>query len=318
MAHEIETMTFSRATPWHGLGRKMEIEDGYSWETVAEKSGLNWGVELVPLMTSGDEVPQMVPQANAVRRATDKNILGVVGPKYVPLQNKIALGWFQPFLDAKEAVIETAGSLKGGSRIFALARINRDPMVIAGDDIIEKFILLSHAHDGTMAIRVGFTPIRVVCANTLALAHNADASKLIRIRHTKQAEQNLEAIREVMNVANQEFETTAKQYRFLASRHINVADLKKYVSKIMKVEEGDEVSTRTKNVIEKIIGLAESGRGNTTAAVRGTWWTAYNGVNEYLSYEFGRNADNRLDSLWFGNNANLNRTALEVALDMAA
>jgi hypothetical protein len=82
------------------------------------------------------------------------------------LQNKDAFAWFQPFLDAREAALHTAGSLRQGSRIWVLAKLNRDPLVIAEGDEVEKFLLLSHGHDGSLAVRCGFTPVRVVCANT--------------------------------------------------------------------------------------------------------------------------------------------------------
>ena len=92
-------------------------------------------------------------------------------PGITILQNRDAFKWFQPFLDAKEAALHTAGSLREGSRIWVLAKLNRDPLVIAPGDEVEKFVLLSHGHDGSLAVRVGFTPIRVVVPNTLALAH---------------------------------------------------------------------------------------------------------------------------------------------------
>jgi phage/plasmid-like protein (TIGR03299 family) len=197
-----------------------------------------------------------------------------------------------------------------------LAKLNRAPLVIAQGDEVQKFILLSHGHDGSLAVRVGFTPIRVVCANTLALAHNADASKLIRLKHTKDIHENLENIREIMNVANQEFEATAEQYRLLARKSINQADLRRYVKKVLKVED-DTISTRMENTIKEIIGRCESGKGNTLPSVSGTYWTAYNGVNEWLGYERGNSQQNRLNALWFGDSAKVNRFALETALAMA-
>jgi DNA gyrase/topoisomerase IV subunit A len=155
-----------------------------------------------------------------------------------------------------------------------------------------------------------------VCANTLALAHRADASKLIRLKHTKDLHENLANVREVMNVANQEFEATAEQYRLLARKSINEADLRRYVKKVLKVE-GEKISTRMKNTIEEILGKCESGKGNDLPSVRGTLWTAYNGFNEWLAYDRGHNQQNRLNSLWFGDSANVNRFALETALAMA-
>jgi phage/plasmid-like protein (TIGR03299 family) len=272
-------------------------------------------VELVPLVTADN---QAKVENKAVRRTSDGRILGVVGPRFVPLQNKDAFAWFQPFLAAKEAALATAGALAKGSRIWVLARLQRDPLVIAEGDTVEKYLLLSHGHDGSLAVRCGFTPIRVVCQNTLSMAHGSTASRLLRCKHTKDVHENLANIREVMNLANQEFEATAEQFRLLARKSINQADLTKYIKKVLKVDDGQEVSTRTKNTLAEIVGLCEAGRGNTLPSVSGTLWTAYNGVTEWLSYQRGRSQDSRLNSLWYGDSANLNRHALQTALEMAA
>jgi phage/plasmid-like protein (TIGR03299 family) len=319
MAHEIEmiggkaSMAYFGETPWHKLGTPLSTEDLYDWKRACVKAGLDWEAELVPLLTADT---QAKVEHQAVRRKTDGRILGVVGPKYHVLQNRAAFQWFQPFLDAKEAALHTAGSLQEGSRVWVLAKLNRDPFVIAAGDEVEKFILLSHGHDGSLAVRVGFTPIRVVCANTLAIAHRADASKLIRIRHSASVVENLANVREVMNVANAEFEATAEQYRLLVRKSINQNDLRRYVKKVLKVE-GDKISTRTMNMIQEIIGRCESGKGNTLPSIKNTYRTAYNGVNEWLAYQRGHNQQNRLNSLWFGDSANMNRLALETALAMA-
>src|SRR5947209_2692525 len=307
-------MAFFQQTPWHGLGTALDEADLYDWPKTCEKAGLAWDVELVPLVTADS---QAKVTHRAVRRKSDGRTLGVVGPRYFPLQNRDAFGWFQPFLDAREAALHTAGSLRHGSRIWVLARLNRTPLVVAPGDEVEKFILLSHGHDGSLAVRVGFTPVRVVCHNTLSMAHGSDASRLIRVKHTKDGQANLANIREVMDLANAEFEATAEQYRLLARRSINQADLRRYVRKVFKVEEDQQGSTRLKNIMEEVVGLAEAGRGNELASVRGTFWAAYNGVSEWLTYNRGRSDDNRLNSLWFGDGAGLNRRALEAALEMA-
>jgi hypothetical protein len=138
---------------------------------------------------------------------------------------------------------------------------------------------------------------------------------LIRLKHTRDIHENLANIREVINLANQEFEATAEQYRLLARKSISQEDLRRYVKKVLKVEE--EPSTRTSNTISEITRLYESGKGNDLPSIRGTWWAAYNGVSEWLSYQRGRNPQNRLNSLWFGDGAQLNKHALETALAMA-
>ena len=313
MAHEIETMAYFGELPWHGLGTALEEADLYDWQQACIKSGLDWEAELVPLLTADT---QTKVDHVAVRRKSDGRILGTVGPRYTILQNRDAFKWFQPFLDAKEAALHTAGSLREGSRIWVLAKLNREPLVIAPGDEVAKFICSRHGHDGSLAVRVGFTPIRVVCANTLALAHGSDASKLIRLKHTKDIHENLENIREVMSIANAAFEATAEQYRLLARKNISQADLRRYVKTVLGVKD-DQPSTRMKNTIEEILGRCEYGKGNDLPSVRGTYWTAYNGVNEWLAYQRGHNQQNRLNSLWFGDSANINRFALETALAMA-
>lgn len=312
MPARIETMAYFAEVPWHGLGTPLEEADVYDWQKACEKSGLDWEVELISLVTSDT---QATVAHRGVRRKSDGRILGVVGPRYHPLQNKDAFAWFQPFLEAKEAALNTAGSLCEGSRIWVLAKLNRDPLVIAAGDEIGKFILLSHSHDGSLAVRVGFTPIRVVCANTLALAHRADASKLIRVKHSASIHENLANIREVMNVANAEFEATAEQYKLLARKSINQTDLRAYVKRVLKVE--GKPSTRMQNTINEIIGLCESGKGNALPSIRNTLWSSYNGVTEWLGYQRGNSESIRLNSLWFGDSANINKHALETALAMA-
>jgi phage/plasmid-like protein (TIGR03299 family) len=315
MPHEVETMAYAGATPWHGLGTALADEDLYDWEKACTKAGLNWDVELVPLVTADT---QAKVDHRAVRRKTDGRILGTVGARYCPLQNKDAFAWFQPFLAAKEASLNTGGSIRQGSRIWVLAKLNRSPIVVAAGDEVEKFILLSHSHDGSLAVRVGFTPIRVVCANTLAMAHGADASKLIRLKHTKELHENLANIRQIMDAADAEFTASAEKYMLLARKSISQADLEKYVRLVFKVEDDKDASTRLKNLMQEVTRLFEAGRGNDLPSIRGTLWAGYNAVSEWLSYNRGRNADNRLNSLWFGDGANLNRHALETALEMAA
>lgn len=334
MVAAVESMAFVGATPWHGLGNVVTEEAAmYNSELFIEKAGLNWDAEKRQLARKVNDA--WVP-ANAweVIRSTDGKVLAnMVGERYTILQNKEAFAWFQPWLDQKEAALHTGGALFDGSRIWALAKLNRDPMEIAAGDIVEKYVLLSHSHDGSLAVRCGFTPIRVVCWNTLSMAHKADASKMIRLKHSKKVHQNLENLRDVMNLVNQEFEATAEQYRQLQRKSINQNDLRKYIKKVFQIDADDNViwtngerskemkeivSSRQKKIIEEVISLCESGKGNNLPSVRGTYWSAYNGVTEYLSYVNGRNEDNRLNSLWFGQNATMNKLALSAAVEMAS
>ncbi len=336
MSHEIETMFYCNDVPWHGLGTKVAEAPSIADAIVA--AGLDWEVDTKPLFTEGGERVSHV----ATYRKSDNRVLGVVGPQWRPLQNRAAFDFFDPFLASGEAMLETAGSLREGKRIWVLAALNLEPSVIVprADDTVRKYVLLSNAHDGTLAVKVGFTPVRVVCANTLRMAHEDGASSLLRIRHTKKTVDSLAAVRDVMNTANQRFEATADQYRFLASKDIVEVDLKRYVnmvfapqrvqeiaakrgkamvlaSKVIEgefIEEGEELKSR---VFPKVYELFASGRGNQLPGVRGTYWAAYNAITEYLAHERGKDASARLNEAWFGSGAALNLRALKVGSELA-
>lgn len=308
MAHEIENMFFVGDAPWHGLG--VQVNGSITAKDAIKQAGLDWQVKKVPLIT-GDGTNTPVDHV-AIQRESDKSILGVVGPRFEPLQNSEAFKFFDPFIDAGEASYETAGSLRQGKRIFILAALNRRTIEVKPGDEVKKYVLLSNSHDGTLAVRVGFTPIRVVCANTLKLAHENNASKLLRVRHTASMKVTLENIREIMNLADASFEATAEQYRKLANTSINTQDLENYVKVVFNGRDSKQFET----LKGEIVTLFENGKGSELS--RGTVWGAYNAVTEYLGYQAGRNQDNRLNSLWFGPNDSLNEIAFIEALKLAA
>jgi hypothetical protein len=149
------------------------------------------------------------------------------------------------------------------------------------------------------------------------MAHSDDGSKLIRIRHTESATENMEKVREVMNLVNQQFEATAEQYRALATKQFNQKDVLRYVNIMLNCEfdAEDDISTRTKNIRTNILNRVEGEKQNLPG-VKGTWWGAYNAFTEHLNYEAGRNQNSRLDRLWF-NPQNDARKALKVALQLS-
>jgi len=169
-----------------------------------------------------------------------------------------------------------------------------------------------------LAVRVGFTPIRVVCNNTLCLAHESRASKLLRVKHTTRVLENLEEIREVINLAQREFAATVEQYRRLASRQLNTTDLVKYVRIVFGLNEKPRTTAqeRQEKIVPSVIRLFENGRGHRMAGRN--YWGAYNAINEYLNYFRGRTQDNTLNSLWYGKGGDTNKSALRVAMKMAA
>lgn len=321
MAHELEIvngeaqMFYRGELPWHKMGRFIEPDKKLTAEEAIIMAGLNWNVETKPLfLDNGLQAP-----ANAVVRSDKDAILGVVGKDYKPLQNINAFKFFDSFIESNQAQYETAGSLRDGKRVWVLAKINAQTDVVKGNDILERYVLLSNSHDGTTAVRAGFTNIRVVCANTLAVSHSSANSRLIRVRHGRNVNENLEKIAEIMNLANREFEATLEQYKFLANREINATDLEKYIKMVMvgdkKIENNPEAGSR---ILNKIIPLFEKGRGNDMAEIKGTYWAAYNAISEYLQYEKGVDSQIRTDSLLFGQSATVLENALKIATKLAS
>jgi len=332
MAHEFETGFFVTEPAWHGLGTVLADPP-----TVAEAltlAGLDWKVELQRLTRpDGSEVP-----SRAVVRSSDQSLLGVVGPDYEPLQNVDALSWFQPFVDSGSVRLEAAGSLREGKRVWVLGRVIGSAADVVKHDRVDQFILLANGHDGTLSIRCGFTAVRVVCQNTLTASLNDRASKLLRIRHTKNAGEALTMVSKVIDVARGDFEATAGQFRYLASKGCDEATLRRYVREVFAIKPNRIIGVNAagedsapdsapvpeaadenmcSRIIAEVVRLSEAGRGTQVKGVKGTFWGAYNSVTEYITHLRGRDQNSRLDGQWFGQSAQLNARALKLATTYA-
>lgn len=317
MSADIENMFSVKEVPWHKLGSI--IMQAPSIEEGIKLAGLNWSVRTERMQLADGRV--LTHQA--VIRNTDNKILGEVGSKYHPLQNAKAFAFFEPFVQSGEISLETAGSLDGGKKIWVLAQLNRDPMTIVKGDEVRKYVLLTNRHDGFQSAMVGFTPIRVVCANTLAAAINSTQSALLRVRHTAKVEIALEKVQEMVNAANASFESTGENFKAMARMGVREADLKAYVKQVFyphvtPEEITERQQTRLTAITEDIRRLFETGLGSDMPGVRGTMWGLYNGVTQYLSYEAKDNEDKRFDSLWFGQSKDINARAMSVATSMSA
>ncbi len=302
--------------PWHKLGTV--VETAPTVREAIELAGLNWKVELKPLETvaeNGENIP--VTTHKAVFREDTKTILGVVGATYQPLQNTDAFEWFEPFVENGLASLETAGSLFNGKRVWILAKTLKEADVVGGDTV-ESYILLSNSHDGSNAVRVGFTPIRVVCNNTLSYAEKENISQLIRIRHTQTVKENLELVRQTMDTVNSQFLATIEQYKTLTQRDVSVYDLRKYVKQVFssqkleqiindyEVREKAEIERERKRLLDRVEEYFELEPAHKV-------WNMYNAVNSYLCHDRCKNEEYRLNSIWFGDSRQLDRRAYQLA-----
>jgi phage/plasmid-like protein (TIGR03299 family) len=199
MAHEIAivdgkaSMMYTGEPPWHGLGTRLDAPATAAEAIVA--AGLDYQVELARLATV-DGIP--VPQRKAVIRGDTQEPLGVVGNNYVPIQNRHCFNFLDAVVADGGLRYHSTGALGRGGRVWMLAKLPDVLRVGSTDDIVDRFLLLSNAHDGTASLRCFFTPIRVVCANTLALAHNNGRGEGVAIRHVGDLAGKVRQAQEVM------------------------------------------------------------------------------------------------------------------------
>ena len=170
MSHEIEivngqaSMAYVGETPWHGLG--VRLPDEVAPYQMMEAAGLDWAVEKQALVTAEGAA---VTEKEALVRTSDNKVLDIVGKNWNPVQNEEAFNFFNDFCATGGMSMHTAGSLKGGQVVWALAKVN-DSFELFGGDKVESYLLFSNPHKFGQAIDVRFTPIRVVCNNTLTLS----------------------------------------------------------------------------------------------------------------------------------------------------
>lgn len=300
---------------WHKMGLVLDRYDEriYDAEEFLCLAGACFPVEKVPqFIKIGDQ--EVATGSYATVRTDTNTVLGTVGERYEPLQNIDQFSWFQPFLDTKDVAFETAGVLKGGTVVWALARIlTGDGVVDAGDgDTINKYLMTYTSHDGSLATGVAFCPIRTVCWNTLSMNLSSNLTKQLKVRHTQRQLKTLGEIRETINLMDREFQMTAQQFQSLKRKVINKDDMVKFCKIVFEVKKDEEISTRMSNIIDRCVTLACTGRGNEGK----TLWDAYNGVTEWISHERGGDKT-RLHQNAFGPGLALNQRALNVALELA-
>ena len=308
MSHQFESGFFVHQPAWHRLGKV--LDNPPTTEQAIIDAGLNWQVLEEPIYQIENGQPQAISGYKSLVRDSDRRVLGIVTNFYHPLQNKDAFSWFDFLLHEGDVSLEAAGSLRKGKRIWVLAKINHAVADVTDGDVVNPYLLLHNSHDGSTAIWIQFTAIRVVCANTLSLAaasryEDEQAHKAIRIRHSTTQGQQLEIAKSALDFTRQKFTHTVGEYRAMAQKQMTGELLEHYVGQAFKT-----ASPTSIRAWEQIVQNFECGRGN-----RGkTLWDALNAITEYLDYQRGRSEATRLESAWFGDSAQLRTTAHEEAL----
>lgn len=311
---------------WHGLG---QIVTDYPTSAEAIKhAGLDYEVIKSPLYTNASNIIDPsdnleivnnevnVPNYFATIRTDNNAVLGVVGKEYHIVQNREAFSFFDAIVGGTDGILyETAGALGNGERIFITAKLPDYIRVGNGDDVTEKYIFLTTSHDGSGSITAAFTPVRIVCQNTLN-ASLRNMSNVVRIRHTSGAKQRLENAHKVMGLAN-EFSNQLEDI-FNNWAKVKVADneVKKMIQfalcpnketlQHLKAGNDDEISTVFKNTVEDAFAYAMTSDSQQMNTTKGTLFGAYNAVTGYYqNVRSYKDSEAKLQSIILGGTAQL-------------
>lgn len=317
---ENDSMFSTGKLPWHQdirIGIKNRSETLLDREAALVAAGLDWEVEKVPILAKVNGHSAPIPGYAATVRASDKLVLGVVKEGYQVFQNRTMFDFASAVVETDKAVYETAGSLFGGTRVWALLRLPENIILPKGAGEIIPFILVDSSHDGTKALTARPTPIRVECGNTLNAAHGRKAS--IVIKHTVNADPmaRIIAAQEALGFTFRFYEDFAASAAKLINKKMGVKALDEYVALVFPNRKGEdkETATRTQNRRDAVLALAKN--AVNLDAVRGTAWAAYNAVAEFadhgITYRTTKGAtrdDNRAASILGGSALALKERAL--------
>ena len=334
MAAAVETMAFAGEVPWHGLG--VPVEDTMTPEEMLEAAGLNWTVSRRPAYSIKEPVwHENVGLVNAeghhfIVRDTDNSVLSACGNDYVPFQNADTFKFFKKFVSNGAMKMETAGSLKDGQDIWGLAKLESS-FELPGGDRIEGYLLIDSPHVSGKALTILFTPIRVVCSNTMALALGGDG-KRFRVLHLQAFDDDImKAAEEALGISETKMAEFQEQTTFLSSKKAKPIDIQKFIAELLqpellieraKLDIANDVPfaeqfNRTAEQVHDAIALSP---GADLTSAKGTWWGALNGVTYVMDHtkrESERVKGGALYSTWLGPNAVVKRRALDLATEYA-
>ncbi len=295
MAHELETWSDGTASfvsarqhAWHRLGTVLPAEfDAAQAMSHARLGG--WNVRTMALQTapvlSDDGVFGALPvpdqfatvRTNPVSGGVD--VLGVVGRGYTVIQNEEHADLLNRVVDEGGACFETAGSLRGGRSVFLSMKLPRT-MNIGGIDPVDLYLIALNSHDGTSAFRLLVSPVRVVCANTQALALRR-AQSSFSIRHTSGAKGNIAQAREALGLTFKYAEVFEREAEQMIQASLTDAQFAQIIGKLWTTEsESKRSATITANRADVLTGLFSD--APTNASIRGTRWAGYQAITEYL------------------------------------
>ena len=317
MAHMIEmldgkvSMAWAGETPWHGLGT--QVPNDLTPEQMLKAAGLDWSVDPVELFAEVGS-KRLATGHRALVRSSDQRVLDVITDDWNPVQNSDAFEFFNDFVAAGDMEMHTAGSLKDGKIVWALAKVKESFELFGGRDQVDAYLHFTNPHSYGQSIDVRFTPIRVVCNNTLTLSLNTKSKNMVKVSHRREFDGDM--VKEALGVAKDKLAKYKEMAQYLSQKRYSEESVVDYFKRVFPVlttkAESEKVLSKS---AERALEVIETQPGAEFG--RGTWWQAFNAVTYMTDHEIGRSVDSRLTSAWYGANKNLKTKALETAVEMA-
>ena len=310
-------MAYVGETPWHGLGQVLQpTADIETWQKAA---GMDWIICSAPIQFDGSRDGSNLRTWGDKRvlfRGDNLNPLGVVGSNYQIVQPYEMLEFFRDLVEGNGFQLETAGTLFGGARFWALAKVTE--ATIAGWDRIGSYVLISSTADGSRATEVRETTVRVVCNNTLSAALRASEKANIVIRHNTVFD--VESTQKKLGLSRDHFASFIEVANTLTKVRVSEAAAVMFVTKLLSKPVADEEQTPAEAVrlprgFNRIMELfSGQGMGSTQKGSESTAWGLLNAVTQYVDHEStAKSVDHRIDKAFWGAGDVLKTKALELA-----
>ena len=318
--HELEfvngeaSMAYAGEVPWHGYGFK--VSNDLTPEQMLKAAKLDWTVDPIDLFAEvGDQ--RLATGHRALVRSSDNKVLDVITDDWNPNQNIDAFNFFNDFVGAGEMSMETAGSLKGGKIVWALAKLNESFELFGGKDRVDGYLHFTNPHQYGASIDVRFTPIRVVCNNTLTLSLNMKSKSAVKVSHRR--EFNADEVKEALGIAKHKLDQYKEMAEFLSQKRYTNENIVEYFQRVFPVltQKADPKKDLSKSAT-RAVEIVKFDQQPGAQFGKGSYWELFNCTTFMLDHEIGRSVDSRLTSAWYGAGKNLKVKALETAVEMAS
>lgn len=319
MAHLVESMAYVNQVPWHGLGNQLTAKQPI--EVWAQQAGMAFDIKETPVRFMTESIGSLgaimsFPEQKVLYRSDTKAALSVVSNRYQVVQPREILEFYRDLTEISGFELETAGVLKEGRKVWALAKTNQSS-VLKGNDVVNAYLLLATACDGTLATTAQFTSIRVVCNNTLAIALS-NGTGAVKVPHNTSFDP--QAVKKQLGISVASWDTFMYRMKTLSERKVKSHEAMNYFLRVFTDANHTTGTLSNERAIKKVQALYDGqGKGAELASSKSTAFGLLNSVTEYVDHERrARSTDHRLESAWFGQGAALKQKALDQALLMIA